>query len=191
MMTKLLLLKHISSLPDTALAREIYTLQKEHSSEGLVKECSEYINTLSLDEPENYSKKGWSKTIKECIHQKNKSDLLTLSRSYRKIDVEKLSSEEYGAKKYLSTMKLSDAWTAFLARAHMLSTFQCNFKNNPEFVTNNFMCICKEHRDDQESVLNCRLYEHLREGLDLENNDLDLVRYYQLVIEERNRETET
>ena len=87
-------------------------------------------------------------------------------------------------------MKLSGSHTFFSARAKMLSTFQCNFKGNPEFAANDYMCVCKEHRDDQESVLTCHLYEHLREGLDLLNSDHHLVKYYQLVIEERNKERE-
>ena len=50
------------------------------------------------------------------------------------------------------------------------------------------MCECMEHRDDQESLVTCRLYESYREGLDLLNNDHHLVKYYQLIIEERKRE---
>ena len=57
MMTKLLLLKHISSLPDTALAKEIYLLQRENSNDGLVMECAEFIELLDLGDPDNFTKR--------------------------------------------------------------------------------------------------------------------------------------
>ena len=69
----------------------------------------------------------------------------------------------------------------------MLSTVQWNFHNNPEYRENEYRCICNEHRDDQASLLTCKLYTHLREGLDLYSSDADLVTYFQLVIQERQK----
>ena len=48
--------------------------------------------------------------------------------------------------------------------------------------------------DHQEHLISCPSYAHLREGLDLEGSDTDLVRYYQLIIsyrEEREDRGET
>ena len=107
---------------------------------------------------------------------------------YKKLDSEKFSIEKYGSKAYLSSMKLSESRTFYSARAMVLRTIKYNFKGNPEYAAADYMCECNEHRDDQESLLTCTLYEHLREGLDVVNSDHDLVKYYMLVIEDRSKE---
>ena len=84
-------------------------------------------------------------------------------------------------------MTLSQSRTFFSARSSMLTTVQANFKNNPEFKVNGYKCKCGEE-DNQKNLLNCPLYENLREGLDLINSDIDVVTYFQLVIEERQKE---
>ena len=85
-------------------------------------------------------------------------------------------------------MSLSDARTCFAARSQMLRTVQMNFKGKPEYVANQFKCTCGQE-DVQAHLTSCRSYEHLRTGLDL-TCDVDLVRYYQRVIHERDSETE-
>ena len=108
---------------------------------------------------------------------------------YSKLDIDKLSSEEYGLKEYFRTFNISEARTMFSARSSMLSTVQTNFKNNPQYKANEYKCKCGE-LDTQSNLLSCRLYSHLRNGLDLANSDSDLVRYYQLVIQDRLKEQE-
>ena len=83
-------------------------------------------------------------------------------------------------------MKIKDARTMFAIRSSMLSTIQCNFKGNPEYAANGYLCGCGEE-DRQAHLLTCPLYEHLRQDLDLENSDKDLVSFYQLVIKERQK----
>ena len=72
----------------------------------------------------------------------------------------------------------------------MLTSVQANFKNNPEYKANGYKCKCGEE-DNQANLLTCPLYEHLRDGLDLINSDIDLVTYFQLVIEERQKANTT
>ena len=108
---------------------------------------------------------------------------------YKKLDVEKLCTEEYGEKSYLSSMRVSEARTFFSARSSMLSTVQFNFKNNNEYKANEYKCKCGD-LDTQTNLLTCRLYSHLREDLDISHSDTDLVRYYQRVIRVRLEEEE-
>ena len=101
--------------------------------------------------------------------------------------MEKLKSEEYEEKDYFKTMSDSSGRTMFSARSFMLSTIQWNFKGNPRYRANNYLCKCGD-RDTQSSLLNCTSYKHLRDGLNVLHSDSDLVKYYQLVIEERRKE---
>ena len=186
---KLLFLHHLANLPSNALANNIYVLQKEHPSEsGLVQECNEYMSKLDITlDPGMTSKNHWRKLILHKIHQKNKSDLLSLLESYKKLDRNKFEKEEYGQKSYLKTMTISQSRTFFSARSMMLTSVQWNFKSDPAFAANEYKCECGD-LDTQANLLTCRLYEHLREGLDLAGSDTDLVKYYQLVISERQKE---
>ena len=84
-------------------------------------------------------------------------------------------------------MNVNDARTLFAARAHMLRTVQFNFKHKPEFMDNDHKCKCKED-DMQEHLATCGAYAHLREGLEIEKSDKDLVIYFQRVIRERETE---
>ena len=192
MKEKLLLLFHLASLPETALAKEVYILQKQDKSlPGLVRECEEFMKILGIpDDPTVFSKATWKKKILEAVHLKNKRDLLTLLESYKKLDSDKIREEEYGQKTYLKSMNISSARTLFSARASMLSTVKANFKNDARYAAVDYMCECGDHVDTQSDLLTCALYEKHREGLDLLNSDDHLVKYYQLVIQERLKERE-
>ena len=187
---KLLLLHHLVSLPEVSLAKEVILRQKEEELGGLVKECDSFMEQLGIQvDPASVSKIKWAKLCKFHLHLKNKEDLLQQISSYKKLDTDKLSSESYGLKPYISSMNVSDARTFFSSRSMMLSTIQSNFKNNPKFKANDYRCKCGDI-DTQSTLLTCKLYSHLREGLDLAHSDTDLVRYYQLVIQHRQQEQE-
>ena len=72
----------------------------------------------------------------------------------------------------------------------MLSTVQANFKSDPVFAANNYRCECGDE-DNQDNLLTCPLYEHLRKGLDIVKSDIDLVTYFQLVLKQRLEEKKT
>ena len=186
---KLLLLHHLVSLGNDCLAKEVLLLQSEEEElPGLVSESEVYLKQLGIEsDPASFTKTQWAKTVKSQIHLKNKQDLTNQINSYKKLDKDKLLAEGYGMKKYISTMKISEARTFFSARSMMLTTVQYNFKNNPKFKANDYRCKCGD-LDTQAGLLTCRLYAHLREGLDLSNSDTDLVRFFQLVIQERQEE---
>ena len=103
----------------------------------------------------------------------------------RKLDIDKITTEEYKPKSYLKEMTVEDGRTFFSYRSSMLKTVQCNFKNNRKYKENQYLCKCKEHLDSQSSLLECRLYDHLKEGLNIYSSDADLVKVFQLVIQQR------
>ena len=96
-------------------------------------------------------------------------------------------NEECGLKDYVKNMNILDARTFFASQAKMIRTVQMNFKQLN--AGSHYKCTCKEE-DNHEHLTSCDSYNHLREGLDLEGRDLDLVRHYQLVIKEREKEEE-
>ena len=93
-------------------------------------------------------------------------------------------SEGYGEKPYLSNMTLKDARTFFSARCQMLPTVKMNFKHKPEYIASDHLCACGLP-DAQAHLVECASYSHLREGLRVTECDKDLVRFFQLVIQER------
>ena len=127
--------------------------------------------------------------VKEKIHERNKSMIPEMTKSYKNLEYEQLLNEEYSKKFYLETIKLSQARTCFAARAQTLRTVQMNFKHKPEYVINEWKCICGED-DFQSHLTSCDMYANLREGLDLERSDIDLVTYYQRVIRQREQAEE-
>ena len=190
MKDKLLFLWHLSSLNDNSLAKEIYNLQKEDESlPSLLGECKSFLDELQIHRnPSSYSKSEWKRLISTRIHERNKDSLLQQIMSSRKLDQEKLSTETYEEKSYLRDMSIKDGRTFFSSRSSMLSTIQWNFKGQPEFCTNGHLCVCKEHLDTQTDLLKCKLYEKQKEGLDPLNSDIELVKFFQRVLEERKKE---
>ena len=71
----------------------------------------------------------------------------------------------------------------------MLKTVKMNFKRKEEYAANMYKCTCGED-DFQSHLFTCSSYTHLRDGLDLEGSDHDLVRFFQLVIREHKAEEE-
>ena len=80
--------------------------------------------------------------IKSSVHARNKEHLLEESKTYKKLDYQKLVSEEYGLKPYIRNMSVSQARVYFSSRALMLPTVQHNFKHKPEYVANQWRCVC-------------------------------------------------
>ena len=186
LLRKLLFVHHLLSLPDDSLAKNIFNLKEEHEQES---EYKRLLEAAEIDEdPTHFSKIHWKKHVSRKVHLKNEREVRSQIESSNKLDKEKLSAEEYEVKSYLSSMKISEGRTFFSSRSMMMSTVQFNFKNKPEYKANNYKCKCGDHLDTQNNLLACRLYEHLREGLDLANSDTDLVKYFQLVIKERLQE---
>ena len=97
MMNKLLFLWHLSSLPHTSLAGEIYSLQRQDKSlPSVLSEFDVFLGELNIHaDPSNYSKKEWKRLISSRVHERNKNSLIQQLQSSRKLDIEKISSESY------------------------------------------------------------------------------------------------
>ena len=133
------------------------------------------------EDPKMYSKLQWKKLCKSKISEKNKYDILESVRSYKKLSYDKLSKEKFEIKGYLKKMAPADARLKFSLRARMTRTVQTNYKGDPVYSKNKWLCVECSNVDTQEHVIVCPNYANLRIGKDLEKDE-DLVRYFRNVI---------
>ena len=75
LLTQLLFLHHIATLPRTSLANEIYQTMKVNNYPGIVKNCQKYLTEWNMTDAENYTKMAWKKVIKKKIQMKNWNEL--------------------------------------------------------------------------------------------------------------------
>ena len=76
----------------------------------MISECDKHLKDMNIySGPEFFTKKGWTRLIKERIHCRNKNQLLDEMKHYKKIDYEKMLEEGYGEKPYLHNMTVSEA----------------------------------------------------------------------------------
>ena len=87
-MKKMLFLFHVASLPRGTLARDLYESQLEHEQglPSLVAECKPLLREFGIKDVRDYSKYQFKKLIKRKIHERNKSELIEMSRKYKKIE---------------------------------------------------------------------------------------------------------
>ena len=146
---KLLFFHFLANLSDSSLAKEIFMIQiTEQVPDCLVAECLQYLQELDISvNPQHYSKGRWKSLIKSKIYALNRSQLLSQIESYRKLDHDQLSLEEFDVKPYLKEMNLRDARTMFSARSRMLPR-QANYRGVPEYRKNDYLCECKKQEDN-------------------------------------------
>ena len=76
-MNKVLFYRHLMTLEDGSLAKDLALLQKEYKLEGLVSEALTYISNLGITcDPLTVSKAKWKYLVKEAVHKQNKIHLL-------------------------------------------------------------------------------------------------------------------
>ena len=92
---KLLFLHHVSSLPDSALAKEIYNVQVQLALPGLVQECQEFLVKCQITDVTIYSKSQWKTLVKSKIRECNKSDILQhcKTQGYKKLNYEEMEND--------------------------------------------------------------------------------------------------
>ena len=186
LLKKLLFFHHISTLPDSCLAKEVYILQKELHLPGIFSECKSFLNENGLCKIEQFTKLQWKKKVKELITKLNKDDLVTMSKKYKKINFED-AADSSTRHLYLSTFRVPDARLLFKIRSRMVPTIKMNFPRDKEFASSLWVCPgCNIHLDSQAHVMSCDSYSHLREGLDLKE-DIDLVRFFHNLLDLRNK----
>ena len=127
--------------------------------------------------------------IKSKVCEKNELELKEKIKSYKKIDDSTIAGEQFGEHSYLREMNIPMGRTFLASRAGMLKTVQMNFKRREDYAANMYKCTCGED-DFTSHLIYCPSYMFLQEGLSVRESDHDLVKFYMLVIREREKEEE-
>ena len=189
---KLMFLHHLAHLPETSLAREVFTVQTDYGLPGIAQDCREFLARFGLQNLSRFSKSQFKRIVKAKIHELNKCKIIeqVRNRNYKKIDIEKLSKDDFEMKTYLKELKVDDARLRFKIVSHMTPSVQMNFPSDCLFTNTLWACEgCKSEsdvglRDTQHHILICEAYADYRTGKDF-SNDKDLVDYYREVLKHR------
>ena len=129
--------------------------------------------------------------MKRKIYLANITHLIEEAKKYKKIDHISLSCEEVGMKDYFLELDLARARLKFRERANCMYTCKRHYSSDKENIRSMF--TCESCDGDKIDVLShwrqCKSYEHLRHNRNLES-DLDLVSFFQDVIDLRRAEAE-
>ena len=180
---KLNFLHHLKNLPSDSLGNEFYNLQLKYGFPGLIKEGQNLIRYYGLenilDPKTNFSKKIWSKKVKDAVFSKSEDSVKKEFLSYSKLkDLD--ASENLKLKEYANNMNLRNARTMFRIRSRMVNV-KMNRKSDKKFASELWKCNYCLSIDSQSHIVWCPAFASLREGKNL-NDDLDLVNYFQAVM---------
>ena len=198
---KLIFYHHLVNLPSDSLAREVIDLQLSNpdtSGPNLVTEVKEYIEQLGMN-PVNVSKWQWKKKIRIFIKNKNRLDLLSNIKHYKKLDYDLFCQEEFGRKAYFFDNDLDTVRTLFRLSSRMLETVRGDFPH--KYRKKSLICpSCRtgdvSQRPRNQSLdegpidslehikLDCYAFRELRYKYDL-SDDKQLVKFFNSVVEQR------
>ena len=188
---KLMLVRHLKNLDTTSLARKIYEEQKANNWPGLVKETTlicQKLNIANINEDNvcNMSAKSYRKHITLKCREKDENELRASADG--KIKCEKVFSEKYGKKQYLSENLLCNVRKMFHTRVKM-QPFAGNYPKDKRFMKTNGLCRCMLHKEEETHLTKgqCTVYEDLRANYTDLEDDKQLTKFFSAVLERRSR----
>ena len=178
-------MKHIVSLPESALAKQVFQEQLENNWPGLVDEAKEAAKLLQVSFNdvlnEDISKDSFKRMVKKKAKIYNASALKEQMSSYKKLN--QIINENPEEVKYFMTEPVFSARQIFRHKCEMFEA-KMNFKQK---YKNNYKCdSCQSEVDENTHVLHCESYKDLRVGMDLQS-DTNLGQYLQKVLLIRTR----
>ena len=192
---KLLFLHHVATLPDEALAKEVFQVQEELNLPGLLQDCKDFIIMAGITNFSSFSKFQWKNLVKNEINKLNKNEILEKMKGYKKVSFEEYAKQPFQLQNYMKTLNISQARLRFKLKTSMTPTVRMNFPSDAEFTDQLWTCTgCSDltdmagammgRRDTQTHIMACPGYDDLRQDINLEE-DRDLVKYFSLVIKRR------
>ena len=73
----------MATLPDTALAKEVYNVQIRLAFPGLAQECNEFLVKFGITNVNSFNKFQWKKMVKANVAKMNKYDILAQIKGYK------------------------------------------------------------------------------------------------------------
>ena len=190
--SKLLFYYHLVNLSNDTLAKKIYLEEIKLNIGGYHHECQIYLANLNInpEEAKYLNKTQWKALIRDSLKRKTRSDILDRAKPYKKVDYFIMKEEEYEMKYYLKTMKLEQARIMFSLRTKTTKFIKSHFFSDKKYASQLWKCSTECDKIDtiQHIAFACPKYEHLKRDKDLQNNDVDLVNFFQDVIKLREDE---
>ena len=186
---KLNLFHHISCLPEQALARQVLEVQQRLHLGGLHVEVSEFLARHGVTDVRQFSKFQWKKFVSEKIDTDNREFLIKWSESYKKVDSLSLGVEEYESKPYFNTLNLAQARLKFRERSSCMKFCRTHASSDAGNIKALFQCFNCPKIDVLSHWRTCQSYAKLRNNRNLDS-DVDLLAYYQDIIQLRSAKVE-
>ena len=176
------LAKHIYSLDENTLSKQIMSKQISKDWPGLVKQakfCSDKLGLTGVFD-QSITKKQLKSKIKEPCQNHNDAKLKQQIQTYKKMAA--LRDELKKDNTYFYRDHITNVRTLFRFRVDLFEA-KANFKN--KYRNDTLLCdSCESKIDENTHVLHCPSYSKLRENKCL-NNDSHLAEYLQKVIQIR------
>jgi hypothetical protein len=176
MKEKLMLLFHIRSLDETALAKRIYSQQIKFGWAGPVKECRAICKELGIPDVTlvQTTKQEYKAIVKEACRLQDEKELKENILQKDKLQI--LKEEDCQRKYYIEKMTLSEARILFQHRTKMTKNAG-NYKGWGKYQGEGAMCKFCQRFDSSSHIMRCEAFSHLRGPDVLLENDAHLVQY--------------
>ena len=183
---KLMMVLHLRSLDEEALARRVYEEQKKHKWPGLATEAEKICKELMIEDVNvtHKSKKEFKEDAKRACVNKDEETLRRLAKKSKKCD--RIMEEAFGKKEYFTKQSIFKARKYFSTRVFM-TRFAGNYSRDQKFKKSNWLCKCKVAREVEEHLTSttCPIYSDIREKYADLTTDDELVAFFGEVLARR------
>ena len=185
---KIMLALHIKRLDDGSLAGKVYREQKLRKWPGLALEVDDICDKLAVENvnPTKLSAKAYRREVVEACHKINEDRLRKQAEGKTKCD--RIDADTYGKKSYISDNRIFNVRQMYKTRYGMLP-FAGNYSKDKRFARSDWLCKCGEAKEEESHLLssNCEVYGELRNKYPNLNNDTELVKFFNEVLDRRDR----
>lgn len=166
------------------LACSNYDKRKKKLFPGLALETKLICQKLNIEDCNEtlLDKTKYSQIVIRALHSKNEQMLRLLDNG----KCERINSEEYGKKDYISSKDIQSVRQHYRTRFG-LQNFAGNYSNDNRFAKTSWLCRCLESRENEPHLISgkCKVFGDLNERYGDLTNDENLVMFFQEVLARR------
>jgi hypothetical protein len=182
---KVMLVFHLRSLEEGALARKVYEEQRERHWPGLAAETEKICTDLGIEDcnTTNLSKKEYRELMKLACMVRDEKNLRKMAEG--KVKCERIMADLYGKKKYFTKNNIKEGRDIFRTRVGM-QPFAGNYGHDKRFSKTSWLCRCEAAKEEERHLTagSCPVYGDLAEGHDMENDE-ELKEFFLAVLARR------
>ena len=161
--------------------------QERHQLRGLSQEVLPFLARHQVTDIKSYSKAEWKRFVKRNLKNENRDFLIQWSEKYKKVDSLSLACEDFERKDYFNQLNLAQSRLKFRERSKCMTTCKVDYPSDRDNVKSMFVCNHCTEIDFLSHWRECPHYSEFRKSKSLDN-DVDLVNYYQQIINLRKLE---